>query len=181
MSHDCCSPSNNTNHGAKKFDPFIVWTIVITVVVLAGAVFFGSKIGATPQVSTDTKVALNVSSDTFDWGNIDYDGGIVSKSFPIKNESDATLKLYNVKTSCMCTTAELKTPETTSRKFGMHETSTEVIEVKPQETAELLVEFDPAFHGPSGVGPITRTVTIDTNDSKHPNLTFNLSGTVVKK
>jgi len=63
----------------------------------------------------------------------------------------------------------------------MHEKSSSVFEVKPGETAELLVEFDPAFHGPSGVGPITRTITMNTNDVKNPVLSFNLTANVVKK
>ena len=90
------------------------------------------------------------------------------------------LKLYNVKTSCMCNTAQLKTPDVTSKKFKMHEASTDVIEVKPGEAAELIVEFDPAFHGPSGVGPINRTITMDTNDVNNPTLSFNLTANVVK-
>jgi len=81
----------------------------------------------------------------------------------------------------MCTTAQLKTPEVISKKFVMHESSSDVIEVKPGETAELIVEFDPAFHGPSGVGLVTRTITMDTNDTKNSKLTFNLAGNVVKK
>jgi len=81
----------------------------------------------------------------------------------------------------MCTTAQLKTSEGTSKKFGMHESSTDVVKVKPGETAELIIEYDPAFHGPSGVGQITRIITMDTNDGKNSTLTFNLTGNVVKK
>ncbi len=181
MSHDCCSPSNNKNTIKRSFDPFIVGIIVVTVLILGVAVFFGTRIGTTPQVTADSQVALSVESNKYDWGTIDYNGGIVSKSFPIKNSSNTTLKIYNVKTSCMCTTAQLKTPEVTSKKFAMHETSSDVIEVKPGSTAELIVEFDPSFHGPSGVGPITRTITMETNDAKSPTLQFNLTGNVVKK
>jgi len=75
----------------------------------------------------------------------------------------------------------LKTSSQTSPKFKMHEKSSYVFEVNPGETAELIVEFDPAFHGPSGVGPITRTITMNTNDTKNSTLTFNLTGNVVKK
>jgi len=181
MNHDCCSHSNNKNIKGGGPDKFMIGIVVITVLILGIAVFFGTRMGATPQVTADSQVALSVDSNKFDWGTIDYDGGIASKTFPIKNTSNSVLKLYDVKTSCMCTTAQLKTPEVTSKKFKMHETSADVIEVKPGETAELLVEFDPAFHGPSGVGPITRTITMNTNDTKNSMLTFNLTGNVVKK
>lgn len=180
MSHDCCSPSYNKKIKGHGPDKFIVGTVVATILILGIAIFFGTRMGGTPLVTADSQVSVSVDSNTYDWGTIDYDKGIVAKNFEIKNTSNTALKLYNVKTSCMCTTAQLKTPEATSKKYKMHESSSEVILVKPGETALLLVEFDPAFHGPSGVGPITRTISMDTNDAKNPALSFNLTGNVVK-
>ena len=81
----------------------------------------------------------------------------------------------------MCTTAQLRTSGETSKKFGMHEKTANVFEVQPGETAEVVVEFDPLFHGPSGVGPINRTVTMNTNDSSQPQLSFQLAANVVKQ
>ncbi|PJE63889.1 hypothetical protein COU89_00855 [Candidatus Roizmanbacteria bacterium CG10_big_fil_rev_8_21_14_0_10_45_7] len=169
------------SHQREGFDRFIVGTVIITVLLLGIAVFLGSKMGAAPQITVDSLVALSIKSSSFDWETIDYDEGIVSKTFPIKNTGSSVLKLYNVETSCMCTTAQIKTPEVTSKKFKMHETSANIIEVRPGETAKLIVEFDPAFHGPSGVGPINRIITMSTNDVKNPTLTFTVSGNVVKK
>lgn len=182
MSKDCCSPKDNKTKikGVSKVDPFIMWIGIITVVVLVGAVIFGSKMGEGPAVSANSEVSMEVGDKTYDWGTIDYDGGMATKTFEIKNTSGKKLQLYNVKTSCMCTTAQLISGDNKSKKFGMHETSKSVFEVEPGATAELLVEFDPAFHGPSGTGPITRTITIETNDKSNPSLSFNLTGTVVK-
>lgn len=181
MSDDCCNPKNDKNIKKKGVDSFLVGIIVVTVIILGGAVYFGSKIGATSQVTADSQVNMMVGENRYDWGTIDINGGIVSKDFKINNTSNSTLELYNVKTSCMCTTAQLKTASRISPKFKMHEKSSSVFEVKPGETAELIVEFDPAFHGPSGVGAITRIITMSTNDSKNSTLTFNLTGNVVKK
>ena len=180
MNHDCCNLSNKKGAEKGGIDPFVLGVIIITVFLLGIAIYFGTKTGATSQVTTDTQVVLSTDSKVHDWGTIDINGGIVSKSFAIKNTGSSVLKLYNVKTSCMCTTAQLKTPDVTSKKFKMHEASTDVIEVKPGEAAELIVEFDPAFHGPSGVGPINRTITMDTNDVNNPTLSFNLTANVVK-
>lgn len=182
MSSDCCSPKNNTSKvkGVSKIDPFMMWIGIITVVILGGAIFFGSRMGQGPEVSASSTVSMEVQDNQFDWGTIDYDGGIVSKTFEIKNTSNEKLQLYNVKTSCMCTTAQLISGDSKSRKFGMHETSKSVFEVEPGASAELLVEFDPAFHGPSGTGPITRTITLESNDKANSELSFNLTGTVVK-
>lgn len=181
MSHDCCKPQEVKKGRVASFDPFIIGIIALTVILLVGAVIWGTKIGGSTDVSSDSAVALQVDANSYDWGTIDYDGGVVTKSFTITNTSGSTLKLYNVLTSCICTTAQLKTTGQTSKKFGMHEKSSGVFEVNPNESAELLVEFDPAFHGPSGVGPVTRTVTLNTNDQKNSTLTFNLTGNVVKK
>ena len=181
MNHDCCKESNIKNRQKGGVDMFIIWIIVATVLILGLAVYFSAKTEDTPQVAESPEVSMSVDTNIHDWGTIDYDAGIVSKTFSIKNTGNTNLQLYNVKTSCMCTTAQLRTSETTSRKFGMHARATDVIEVKPGETADLLVEFDPAFHGPSGVGAITRTITINTNSIENSVLNFNLTGNVIKQ
>lgn len=181
MSHHC-HDTNHKNQNIKKGpDSFLVGIVVVTVLILGGAVYFGSRMGATTQVTADSQVSMAVTENNHDWGTIDLNGGLATKSFEIKNTSDSALKLYDVKTSCMCTTAQLKTASKTSPKFKMHEKNSSVFEVSPGETAALLVEFDPAFHGPSGVGPINRTITMNTNDAENPVLTFQLTANVVKK
>ena len=40
--------------------------------------------------------------------------------------------------------------------------------------------FDPAFHGPQGIGPVNRFVSVDTNDKNNSQLTFTVLGTIVK-
>ena len=181
MKHDCCNTLNKKDIKGKGPDKFLLGVVAVTVLILALAVFFGSKMGETTQVTTDTQVAISIDSNRYDWGTIDLNGGIVSKTFAIENNGVSPLKLYDIKTSCMCTTAQLKTSGQLSKKFGMHEKSSSVIEVNPGETAELIVEFDPALHGPSGTGPINRTITMNTNDAKNPTLSFNLTANVVKK
>jgi len=165
----------------KRIDPFVIGVAITILVVFIGIVMLGSSAGTSPEVITDAKVAITPLKETsFDWGTISINGGVVSKTFDIENASDAPLKLYEVLTSCMCTTAQLTTDTQTSKKFGMHEKSSSVFEVNPHETATLTVEFDPAFHGPSGVGPISRTVTMNTNDPQNPTLSFSLSAVVSK-
>lgn len=180
MQHDCCK-TDSKKPSKKGIDSFLIGIIVVTVLILGGAVYFGTKMGATTQVTADTQVETQIGETKYDWGTIDINGGIVSKSFTIENSGTTPLKLYDVKTSCMCTTAQLKTASNSSKKFGMHEKNSSVFEVAPGESAEVLVEFDPLFHGPSGVGPISRTVTMNTNDASRPTLSFQLSANVVKQ
>lgn len=182
MSHECCNPKKDMKNKKGGVDKFLLGIVLLTIISLVVVVFFATRSGgARAEIEADTQVETIVTENKYDWGTIDIKGGIATKSFPIKNSGSSALKLFNVKTSCMCTTAQLKTSEVTSKKFQMHENSSDVIEVKPGETAELIVEFDPAFHGPSGVGPITRIITMSTNDIKNPTLTFNLAANVVKK
>lgn len=180
MSHDCCAPNKKNTTKNRKLDPFMIIIIFSTISLLVIAVIFGSKVGSAANVKSDSQTAVEIENNKYDFGNVDFGGGVVDKSFSIKNTGSSTLKIYNVKTSCMCTTAQLKTSEFASKKFGMHEASNEVIEVKPGNTADLKVEFDPAYHGPSGLGSISRTVTMETNDPVHKKLEFYLTANVVK-
>lgn len=181
MKHDCCKTDSRQTKGKKGVDTFLIGIVLGTVLLLGGAVYLGTSMGATTQVEADTQVTTQIAESRHDWGEIDINAGIVSKSFAIENTGSTPLKLYEVETSCMCTTAQLKTGGQSSRKFGMHDNSSTIFEVPAGETAELIVEFDPLYHGPSGVGPISRTVTVSTNDSQNPTLTFQLSAMVVKK
>lgn len=62
----------------------------------------------------------------------------------------------------------------------MHSNSKYVTEVAPGQSAKLTVIFDPLFHGPNGIGDITRTITMSTNDKANPTLGFFLSAKVTK-
>ena len=90
------------------------------------------------------------------------------------------MQLTGIKTSCVCTKAQVVIDGKTSPYFSMHSTSSWVGEVAPGKEAQLTVIFDPAFHGPTGVGPIERLIDIQTNDIQNPNLEFSLKGVVVK-
>lgn len=158
----------------------IILVILAMGAALVGGVWFAQQ-SRTPVVEVvDSKNALaEVEEWVYDWGTIELQGGNVSKSFKIANTGSDPLQLSEVQTSCMCTTAEISIDGQVSPKFGMHGKSKWVGEVPPGGEAELTVTFDPAFHGPSGVGDITRQVSLKTNDVSKPELVFNLSAKVV--
>jgi len=162
---------------------FIGITVLITAVVLMGGIFAVSSsnngdISSQATMSADAKATAEETSH--DWGEIGLNDGDVEKVFKISNVGSDTLKLSNVTTSCMCTTAQLILGDKTSPVFGMHSKSSYVFEVPPGQTAELKVIFDPAFHGPSGVGPINRQINVTTNDASSPDLNFILIAMVRK-
>lgn len=159
----------------------IIGFILVTLLILGGGIYILSRTATAPQkITTSQNAKVSVDQKTHDWGNIPYSGGNVSKTFTIKNTGTDVLKLSNIKTSCACTYAQLIIDGKTSPKFGMHTTSSWVGEVAPSKEANLTVVFDPAFHGPTGVGPMERLISVQTNDINNPNLEFSLKGVVVK-
>ena len=158
---------------------FLIGSIIATIVILFGGVFLVSKIGNTPQLEVAQEASLSIEETSHTWGDIGINDGNVQKTFIIKNSGPGTLELANIATSCMCTTAQVIIDGKPSPHFGMHSKSGWVGEVSPNGEAELIVEFDPAFHGPSGVGQITRQINLETNDANQPKLTFNLTANVI--
>ena len=152
---------------------------IITFAILGMGVWLLSRpVGVAVEKSDQAKA--EITEKTYDWGEIKINGGNAEKSFMIKNTGIGPLKLLDISTSCMCTTAQVIIDGKSSPLFKMHQKSAWTGEVQPGKEAELKVIFDPAFHGPSGVGAMTRQIEVATNDKNNPKLEFMLKGTVVK-
>ncbi|MDP3733378.1 MAG: DUF1573 domain-containing protein [Candidatus Daviesbacteria bacterium] len=159
----------------------VIIFITITILILGGGIFLLSSTTSAPaKVTTSQNAKILVNEKTFDWGNILYSGGNATKTFTIKNTGTDILKLTNIKTSCTCTKAQISIDGKTSPYFSMHSTSGWVGEVAPNNEAQLTVIFDPAFHGPTGVGPVERLISLETNDRENSKIEFSLKGVVVK-
>ena len=161
----------------------IILMILSIVIILLGAIFIvGPGSSGTPSVSASNNAkAYTLDPTSFDWGIIDFNSDIATKEFKIKNKGTDVLKLYNIRTSCHCTKAQIVVEGDESPYFGMSGVSSWIGEVKPGKEARLIVKFDQRYHGPQGVGLINRFVSIETNDKGNPKLTFTLTGNVVKK
>lgn len=157
----------------------IIGIVLLTVLVLGGGVFLLDKSNSSAVVSSQNAKAY-ITQKTYDWGKILYDKGNVAKTFKIKNVGTDTLKLNNVKTSCACTKVQVAIGKDKSPYFGMHSVSSWVGEVLPGDEANIEVIFDPQFHGPSGVGPMSRIISVETNDANNKTIEFTLTGNVVK-
>lgn len=159
----------------------IIIMVISTVILLFGGIFFLTKTTSTSQITASQNArAYTVDPTSFDWGTIPMNKGNITKTFIIKNTGTDTLKLFNVKTSCHCTKAYVTIKGTDSPSFGMDSLSSWTGEVPAGKESKLTVVFDPAFHGPQGIGPINRFVSVETNDKANTKLTFTLTGTVVK-
>lgn len=156
----------------------IILTSAIIMIGLIGGAYLAFNQGQSVPEFTTINTTITTPSTSHDWGEIGIDNGNVSQTFQINNKGEETLILSNIATSCMCTTAQLQKGEDQSPLFGMHTESSYIMELQPGESASINVTFDPAFHGPSGVGPITRLITVKTNDKTQPELTFTLTAMV---
>src|SRR3989344_3526588 len=155
---------------------YILGIFLATILIIGGSVFVTAKTNDGTTQDTGGRVA--VEATTYDWGEIGIESGKVERLFSITNTGTGPLRVFNVSTSCMCTTAQLLLGEKESPLFGMHTKVPFVLEISPQETASLKVVFDPAFHGPSGIGEVTRQIHVETTDSAQKDITFDLTAKV---
>lgn len=155
--------------------------LIATIVILfGGVVLLGDTTVSGSRVSSPNAKAQTQEPTQYDWGKIPINGGNVTKTFTIKNTGIETLQLFNVKTSCHCTVANVTIDGKRSENFGMSGISNWTGEVNAGKEATLTVIFDPAFHGPQGIGPVTRYVSVETNDQRNRKITYTLTATVKK-
>lgn len=147
----------------------------ITGLVLCGLVVGGFLLLANGRAGKsvnggELSTKLTASETSFDFGRISMAAGKVQHSFIVKNNSDTAIKVRQITTSCMCTIAMWRQGDKTLGPFGMsgHGGPTGMMEdvLTPGAEAEVVVEFDPAAHGPAGVGVIERQVSITADDGE---------------
>lgn len=136
------------------------------VLVLGAAVVIAqpgpATITASPLVSSGG--SLRAEETSFDFGAISMAAGTVTHSFKIDNTGATPVVVGKMYTSCMCTTATLVAGGKRFGPYGMpgHGFISGIGEpIAPGEEATVEVVFDPAAHGPAGVGRIQRTITIE--------------------
>jgi len=109
-----------------------------------------------------------VSPESYEVGEVRMKDGIVTKIYEVKNTTENSIRLKKIATSCMCTQAKVKVGEKETRMFGMEghgdKNPSVNLEIPADETAIVTVEFDPAAHGPQGVGPFDRIVWLTFSD-----------------
>lgn len=151
--------------------------ISVAILVLGGIIWIArpTSQNTTVSLSESRNAVLSAEETSFDFGTISMAAGKVSHSFAIQNESEGVVTLGRMYTSCMCTIAWLKKGDKQFGPYGMpgHDSVAKVNEImNPGEEASVEVVFDPAAHGPAGVGRIQRTVIIENDEGKKLELEF---------
>ncbi len=143
------------------------WGTILAVIILLVGAFSLSKALKAKRYQNKPKIQLTPASYNFD--NISASDGVVKTSFEVKNVGVSPFTLTGIVTSCGCTSAKLRTKDQQSNTiesptFGMHNNPTNwSVSLDPNQTAELSIFFDPNFHQ-NASGPVTRTISIFSND-----------------
>jgi hypothetical protein len=108
--------------------------------------------------SSDASSKIQFAEPVYDFGKVSS-GELVKHEYAFTNVGNAELEVSNVQPSCGCTTAGDWT-----RK------------VPPGKTGLIPIQFNSANYG----GPVTKTVTVTSNDKSQPTVVLQLKGTVWK-
>jgi hypothetical protein len=157
-------------------NPILSKTIYVLAAITAIAITFGiytsqkkaAEQQAMPQAHAAQPGALASLKPHVDLGSISMKAGNVSFGYLIKNTAATPITINRIFTSCMCTNATLVTGKERKGPFGMPGhggSSTLKTVLAAGEMANLEVVFDPAAHGPSGLGRIERFVTVERSES----------------
>ncbi len=154
----------------------IILGIVVVGVVAVMMVSFGGNDG--PESSASV---LQATETNYDFQTISMKDGLAKHEYKLKNEGDTAVEIQKVSTSCMCTEAYVVADGEEYGPYGMGghggASSTGVM-VKPGETVTVRAEFDPAAHGPSGVGRAERVIFVETNSTQSPRVELKFEATV---
>ena len=152
--------------------------VLLSVLVLMGLIWV-----ARPDSSNDNTATLVESagvlaveeSDMYSFGTISMAEGKVKHQFKMKNTGNEPVIVDKIYTSCMCTTAELIVGEKRFGPYGMpgHGAIPKIDGlIKPGEEAVVEAVFDPAAHGPAGIGRIQRAIVLENNAGQPVELQF---------
>ncbi|MEK7061095.1 MAG: DUF1573 domain-containing protein [Patescibacteria group bacterium] len=141
----------------------VIIVVFATLAIFAGGFYLVSKGDNSAQDLSLPKVEaadVQVSPDNYDIGRVLMKNGIVTREYEIKNNSENTLRLKKIVTSCMCTKAQVVAGDKRTRLYTMEGGVKNPIinfDIPAKSTAKVIVKFDPAAHGIQGVGPINRS------------------------
>jgi len=147
--------------------------IIVAILALTVAAIALIRFNRTPSALPET-LAASVTEGTFvsgaqvfSFGKVSMRDGVVRHDFKLKNDSGEAMRITSVSTSCMCTKAVVVAPDGEKQgPFGMpgHGGSSSAdIAVPAGEEVTVQVVFDPAAHGPAGVGRVSREIGLTTD------------------
>ncbi|MBI2592716.1 MAG: DUF1573 domain-containing protein [Candidatus Colwellbacteria bacterium] len=160
---------------------FVLVIAGLSVWSLQGKIQSSSTSGAS---SSFNLAQIEIKETGYDFGSVSMRKGLVDYNYAVKNISSETLRVGEATTSCMCTTAFLSLEGGREvGPFGMpgHGDSglwkTANLKIEPNQVLNVRAVFDPAAHGPAGVGFIEREIYLDFGGSEPVVLSFKVNVT----
>ena len=153
-------------------------SIGVAIFIIGGIILlsnFSSQSDDIANKTASSRGILTPNETTFDFGTISMAAGKVTHTYKIKNSSSEAVAINKIYTSCMCTSASIMNGSEKKGPFGMpgHTFIPSIDEeVKPSEEVTIEAVFDPAAHGPAGVGRVERVITLENNAGKPIELGF---------
>ncbi|OGG43019.1 hypothetical protein A3G50_02350 [Candidatus Jorgensenbacteria bacterium RIFCSPLOWO2_12_FULL_42_11] len=150
---------------------------IIAIVLLGGVIWIARPNSQNSPASllSNSSGLLSAEEKEFNFGEISMANGNVKHEFKIKNAGNNPVVIEKIYTSCMCTTAALVTDGKQFGPYGMpgHGFIPKInAAIDPSKEATVEIVFNPAAHGPAGVGRIQRTITIENNAGQSLELEF---------
>src|SRR5690606_16160046 len=90
-----------------KESKIIIGGFLGLLVFITGGMLWLSKAASSPVVESNSTANAVTNVVSHDWGEIGINDGNATAEFSITNDGTDTLKLFNVVTSCACTTAQI--------------------------------------------------------------------------
>ena len=157
-----------------------VGIVAVTVAFLAGLIYLSAVNKPAPSAAASGTSSLTASTTSYDFGMVSMANGKVSTTFNVSNTTNQPIVVSRFFSSCMCTSASARIGDRNYGPFGMQGHGGPIpfinATVQPGETIPLQVTFDPAAHGPAGVGRIVRNVFVESPNGDR--LTLTISATV---
>ncbi len=153
----------------------IIIGAIITLALLFGGLFFLSRPRPKAAINPQATGQLSAGETFYDFGTVSMAKGLVAHKFTLTNSGSIPATVTKIFTSCMCTKAKLTVADKTWGPIGMpgHTAIPDLaIQIEPGQEAVVEAIFDPAAHGPAGVGNIERQVTLELNGQSPLQLSF---------
>lgn len=164
-----------------KTTTIVIITVSIVILVIGAVMVTNSKNQSSAQQAS--AATLEASESFFDFGEIAMSDGLAETQYTLTNTGEEAVTVGKVYTSCMCTTATIIESDGTEKgKFGMpgHKGQLALANsvVEPGESITVNAVYDPAAHGPSGVGLAQRSIYLETDSKETPKVELRLKAMV---
>jgi hypothetical protein len=149
-----------------KLTKIIAFAIFVVILLVVARQFAGDPVVGDNNRRPLVASAIVADEEMYDFGNISMKAGDVERTYTITNTATTSVTMTKVYTSCMCTEATLLLPTGAVGPIGMpgHGSLPAVnYAMAPGESIDVRVVFDPAAHGPAGLGPTNRVVIVEDN------------------